>query len=221
MGKFNQEEFRDYFVEHARFRFESMTSTNDIPLNWYCECDPLQDFDERISRVAGFVFDLCEDHGIVPEYFLACPDGTVKLADYLNSRMRERFPRERPYKAVLTRAAPKRGTYFVGPVDVGDMAVVVEDVTTSGLSVARIVKRCQERRIDLLGVVCLMDRQQRGLDKKTPHDVLGELGVRLYPMLNAEDVLPLAYRKLQPGEAVARMIEQEYESFGTVPIKLR
>ncbi len=70
-----------------------------------------------------------------------------------------------------------------GDLEPGDRVVLVEDVTTTGGSVERAVRALRDAGALVDRVVCIVDRGEGAEDR------LGNLGVRLIPLLTSEDLM--------------------------------
>ncbi|MBU0984896.1 MAG: hypothetical protein KKA42_13570, partial [candidate division Zixibacteria bacterium] len=62
-----------------------------------------------------------------------------------------------------------------------------------------------------------MEKRDDGLSVK---EAVAQKGVAFHNMSGAVDMLPRVYRKLNPGETIAREIESEFKLYGLEPVKL-
>jgi orotate phosphoribosyltransferase len=78
-----------------------------------------------------------------------------------------------------------------GPFEPGELVCLLEDVVTSGGALAEAVSAVREEGLVVRHAVCVVDREEGG------SDALARLGVRLWPLFRASDLLEL--RKI-PGK---------------------
>ncbi len=73
-----------------------------------------------------------------------------------------------------------------GELHAGDRVLLVEDVTTTGSSVARAIQILREKGAVVDRVVCVVDRDEGA------EEALEELGVKLLPLVRSKDLLDAA-----------------------------
>jgi orotate phosphoribosyltransferase len=99
------------------------------------------------------------------------------------------------------------GGRFVGaqPVD-GQKLVLVDDVVTSGASIAGAAALLKgAARVEILGVVVAVDREERGRERSTSEELEAELGAPVLAVVKVSDVVEyLSLRnRLSSGERAA------------------
>jgi orotate phosphoribosyltransferase len=104
----------------------------------------------------------------------------VSFASYLETPALDAF---------YVRKEPKRhgtGQWIEGlkALSAGTKVVVVEDVLTSGSSALRAVERCRGERLDVLGVVALVDREEGG------KEALVAAGIQTHSLFVKTDLHP-------------------------------
>ncbi len=70
-----------------------------------------------------------------------------------------------------------------GAYEAGDRVVLIEDVVTSGGAAADAVRAVRQAGLECRTAICAIDREEGGVD------ALARLGVRLYPLFRAAEVI--------------------------------
>lgn len=177
------------------------------------------------DQLARMVVDFTVEQGLIPDTFHGVPAGASKLAiiaQYLWAKSRPIYGKG-SHTLSLGREKPKdhgdpKDKFFVG-IPRGK-TVVLEDVTTTGASLAREVDRCLEAQVEVIAAIGLTNRMELTDDRKSVAQIIEKRGVPYFAMSNALELLPLAYAKLQPGREIGLAIEQEFKEVGVQPLKL-
>lgn len=75
------------------------------------------------------------------------------------------------------------GNQIEGAYTAGERVVLVEDVVTAGGAAADAVRWLRQSGVECRTAICVIDREEGGVD------ALARLGVRLYPLFRAADVV--------------------------------
>lgn len=70
-----------------------------------------------------------------------------------------------------------------GAYEAGDRVILIEDVVTSGGAAADAVRAVRQAALECRTAICVIDREEGGAD------ALARLGVRLYPLFRAAEVV--------------------------------
>ncbi len=84
------------------------------------------------------------------------------------------------------------GNRLEGVFEPGDRVCLVEDVVTSGGAAAEAVKALRESGLECRTAVCVVDREEGGVD------ALARLGVRLRPLFSARELLESSKTAAKP-----------------------
>ncbi len=239
---FDQNAYHSFVLEYKSPKGESVvgifpkkrTLSSGRESFWYWNGRKLLDYKEPMVRLAEFILDFCEDNGIMPDYFLNVPEGVTKLTDHINMELGG--------KQAQVRAKPKehgdpRDAYFNGPVEEGDRVVIVEDVTTTGDSLAAVLEKCLDAGLNVIATICECNRMEKaargkGDDRKDFDFGVAEYiaqirnaGTRHYALTDATKILPVTFELWTPPEGVeksfiAEELKKEYEDHGIVPMEL-
>ena len=119
---------------------------------------------------------------------LACPVlGAVVLA--ASASLASRLP-----FVIVRDKAKEYGTAnrIEGAFEPGDRVCLVEDVVTSGGALAQAVGALREAGLECRTAVCVVDREEGGVD------ALARVGVRLHPLFRASSLLELRKSAAKP-----------------------
>jgi orotate phosphoribosyltransferase len=99
------------------------------------------------------------------------------------------------------------GGLFVGTQpEAGQKVVLVDDVITSGISIVQAVALLRKAApVEILGVVVLVDRQEKGRERSTLEELEESLGAPVLPVVNVRQIVRhlKAAGKLDSARAVA------------------
>lgn len=70
-----------------------------------------------------------------------------------------------------------------GAYEAGDRVILIEDVVTSGGALADAVRSVRQAGLECRTAICVIDREEGGVD------ALARLGVRLYPLFSAAEII--------------------------------
>jgi orotate phosphoribosyltransferase len=101
----------------------------------------------------------------------------------------------------------------------GQRVVIVDDVITSGASIAHSVELLKSAAdVDIVGVVVAVDRQERGRNAGTLQELQSELGAPIVPVVNVRQILEhLSGRKEVLDETRKAAVEDYLARYGMVP----
>lgn len=124
--------------------------------------------------------------------------------------------------------------------------VVIEDVTTTGGSLLETIANLKEAEVNVVAAIGLTNRMEltpipniddpeiaekfREIYKRAAgtiyisemsvKEAVNTTGVKYFAMSNGIELLPMIYKKLNPGIEIARSIEKEFEIYGVEKLKL-
>jgi orotate phosphoribosyltransferase len=109
----------------------------------------------------------------------ACPElGAVTLAAAASLASGKPF-------VIVRGKAKEYGTVnqLEGAYEAGDRVILIEDVVTSGGAAADAVRAIRQAALECRTAICVIDREEGGAD------ALARLGVRLYPLFRAAEIV--------------------------------
>ena len=224
---FNKPAFNDFILDMKVIGFfkEPITLKSGRESHWYVNWRTVTESVYLTDRLADFVLSFAEQNKLKPECFYGVPEGATKLAlitQYKWAKNQKDYGSGR-YPLPMGRGKPKehgepKDRYFLG-MPHGD-TIVMEDSTTTGSSLISAIKNLKESGIDVTAAITLTNRMEKRDDGKTVEQAVKELGVKYYAMSDATELLPLAYKKLKPGEELGKKIEEYFKKYGTKEVFL-
>ena len=192
---------------------------------WYVNWRNTSEDVYSLNKLSEFVISFVQDLGLKPDCFYGVPEGATKLGIITQYNWAKNQPNFSQSSHVLSmgRAKPKehgdpKDRFFLG-VPKGKV-VILEDVTTTGGSLLNTIESLNKINTDILAAIGITNRNELRDDKKSVEGSVKELGVPYYAMSNALELLPKVYETLQPGEKVAKHIENYFKQYGIEELKL-
>ena len=226
MVNFNQTEFNEFITRQNVIGFfkEPVRLKSDRLSNWYVNWRNVTENVWLIDKLANYVIAFTKDQGLNPDCFYGVPEGATKLgiiAQYkwvkAEKLMSDICPLPMGRGKLKDHGDPK-DRYFVGMPK--GKTIILEDVTTTGGSLLTTIDNLLEVGIDVIAAIGLTNRNEKRDDGKSVKEAVKEKGVPYFAMSNALYLLPEACKRLQPGEDVAKDVEEYFERYGVEKIKL-
>jgi orotate phosphoribosyltransferase len=226
MGEFNQDEYNKFLIENGIIGFfaEGKNLKSGRFSYWYANCRRLADTVGAVDKTADFLIAFLQEKGLEYDYIYGVPEGVTKLAGIIDYK-RGIAAGDPNQRLVMGRGKPKehgdpKDKYFVGDVKEGDKVVVVEDVTTTGGSLMKTLEALADAKIEVVGVVALVNREEKTDDGKSVEELVSEKGKKYYAMGVAGQLLPLAVEKYKPSDDFLKKFQDNYNQFAITPIKV-
>lgn len=93
----------------------------------------------------------------------------------------------------------------------GERVVIIEDVMTSGKALREVLPKLKaEANVTPAAMIIQADRMEKGLnsDKSAVQEVSGEFGIKIYSIVNMNDIIEAIEQEVVPGkEYLEKMIE--------------
>ncbi len=110
------------------------------------------------------------------------------------------------------------GGMFVGktPED-GEKVVIIEDVMTSGKALREVYPKLKGAAdVDIIGMVIMVDRMEKGLtsDKSAVQEVYEEFGVKVYSIININDIIEALENGVVPGAEYVDKMKEYRKTYG-------
>ena len=190
-------------------------------VNWRNIAQDVYLIDQLTEYILKFVIFL----GLNPDCFFGVQEGATKLGIITQFKWAKNQSdyNKGAYILPMGRGKPKehgdpRDKFFVG-IPKGKV-VILEDTTTTGESLIRLIKKFLEIDVKILAAIGLTDRNELREDNKTVIEAVKEKGVEYYAMSDAIDLLPKVYKIVHPGNEIGEEIEKYFDKYGTKKIKL-
>lgn len=225
---FDQNKFNDFVIENNVVGFfeRPIKLKSGRESHWYVNWRTVTESVYLTNKLTDFVLDFVEENKLHPECFYGVPEGATKLAvitQYKHAKRQKDYGAGR-FVLPMGRGKPKehgedKDRYFLGMPQ--GKTIVMEDVTTTGGSLISTIKILKELKVEVIAAIGLTNRMEKRDDGKTVEAAVKELDVKYITMSNAVDLLPLAYKKLNPSDEIAEKVEEYFKKYGTEPVSLK
>jgi len=233
MKKFDQEEFNNFILENNVIGFfkEPIKLKSGRMSNWYVNWRKPTNDAFLLNEIAQYIISWTEQLFSTknleskPDCFYGVPEGATKLAIITQhewAKQSENYAKG-SHSIPMGRAKPKehgdpKDKYFVGLPH--GKTIIIEDVTTTGNSLLKTIDNLKEAGIRIIAAYGLTNRMEKRDDGLSVSEAVKAKGVNYLSLSNALELLPKAYAKLQPGEEIAKAIEEEFKKYGVQELKL-
>ncbi|MDP3639632.1 MAG: hypothetical protein Q8R53_00320 [Nanoarchaeota archaeon] len=228
MNSFNQGYFNRFVLDNNIVGFfkEPITLKSGRMSNWYVNWRDVAEDVFLLDQLTDYVIAFTQDRGLEPDCFYGVPEGATKLGVLTQYKWAKESPHYAPHSHALPmgRGKPKdHGTpkdkYFVG--EPRGKTIILEDVTTTGGSLLTTIDSLTELEIPIIAAFGLTNRMELRDDGQSVQKAVESKKVQYHPLSSAHQLLPEAYKRLNPGEQIARAIEEEFEKYGVEELKIR
>ncbi len=224
---FNQSQFNDFIISSGAVGFfnEPIKLSSGRMSNWYVNLRKISYDVFLLDKMADFVIEFVSDLQLKQDCFYGVPEGATKLgiiAQFKFAKMQANYGAGK-YCLPMGRGklkehgAPEDRVFEGKP---RGRTIVIEDVTTTGDSLLRVIDQLRTEKVEIIAAIGVVNRNEKRDDGKTVAQAVQEKGLNYYQMANAVELLPLAFRKLQPGEEAARLVENYFATYGAEKINL-
>jgi len=224
---YNQEEFNKFIEENNVYGFfsESITLKSGRKSNFYANWRSVVVDAYLTDTLADFVIKYTIQKNIEVDTFYGVPEGATKLGILTQYKWAKTANNYCKGSHVLSmgRVVPKehgeaKDKFFVGAPK--GKTVVIEDVTTTGNSLIKTIEMLKKTGIEVTTAISLTNRMEKRDDGTSAKEAIEKTGVEFFSMSSALELLPIAYKKASLEENIGRVIEEEFDKFGTEKIRL-
>lgn len=154
--------------------------------NYYFNCKAVTLHPEGMYLIGNLIYEMIKDSGVKAIGGLTLGADPVAYAVSYTSHLKGK-----PVETfVVRKSAKSHGTmqWIEGNVKEGDRVVIVDDVITTGKSTIEAITRAKEAGLEIVKVICLIDRQEGGREN------IEASGCKVDSLILRDDVMAL-YRK--------------------------
>lgn len=238
MAHFNQNDFNTFILDNNIIGFFNEPITfksgrkGTVYVNWRIAAEDVFLIDRLSDFVLSFVKDLRENGAlkIAPETFYGVPEGATKLGvltQYKWAKMSQNFSKG-SHVLAMGRAKAKdhgaaRDRFFVG-MPKGPI-VVIEDVTTTGLSLLETIDKLVEAEVPIAAAMGLTNRMEKRDDGSSVEEAVSSRqsfgrSIPYFAMSDLIQLLPSAVEKYQPSKEMLEGVQRYFDEYGVRAIKL-
>lgn len=221
MTKFDQDAFNRFVLEHNVYGFfpEAITLKSGRKSHFYANWRTVVEDVWLTEKLVEHLLSFVEAKSIAVDTFYGVPEGATKLgvlAQYTHAKRQSGYAMG-SHVLAMGRAKPKehgapKDRFFVGTPR--GKVVMIEDVTTTGGSTMTAVEGLKKAEIEISAIISLTNRMEKRDDGLSVAEAFKKIGVPFYQMSSALEILPQVYASQQPGEAIGKAIEGEFEEYG-------
>lgn len=228
MAYFDQKAFNDFIVDNnvIGFKPEGVQLKSGRTAHWYVNWRTVAQDVFLFDQLVDFVIAYTRDRKLDPLCFYGVPEGATKIglfAQYKWAKLSSTYGKD-SHPLAMGRAMPKehgdaKDRFFVG-MPRGN-TVVLEDVTTTGGSLISTIEALKSSGIKVVAAIGLTNRREKDFAGRAVEDAVLVTGTTYYAMSNALELLPLVYKKNNPGNDVISSVEAEFKEFGVAPLQFK
>jgi orotate phosphoribosyltransferase len=151
--------------------------------NYYFNCKAVTLHPEGMYLIGNLIFEMIKDLNVKGIGGLTLGADPVAYAVSYTS-----FLKGKPIEAfVVRKSAKSHGTmqWIEGDVKTGDRVVILDDVITTGKSTIEAITRAKEVGLEIVKVICLVDRQEGGREN------IEAAGYKVESLILRDDVMEL------------------------------
>jgi len=224
---FSKEEFNKFILENNVVGFfeKPITLKSGRESHWYVNWRTVSEDVYLTDKLTDFIISFVKKQKLNPDCFYGVPEGATKLAIITQFKWAKKQKDYAPgrYALPMGRGKPKehgdpKDKFFLGMPK--GKTVVIEDVTTSGSSLISTIETLRKANVDISAAMSLTNRLEKRDDGRTVEEAMSEIGVRYMTLSDATEILPLAYKKIQPGIEIARKVEEYFKKYGAKEVVL-
>jgi len=253
MGSFNRDEFYEFILSNKVIGFytEPIRLKSGRISPWYVNWRIITNDTYLIDKLTDYIISFAKSMDLYPKCFYGVPEGATKIAIILQYKWAKQQPdfAPREYPLPMGRGKPKaHGTpqdrYFIG-MPKGE-TVIIEDVTTTGSSLLKILCELKALDIDVVGVISLTNREELtpiprvddesvvceysklyeelvGSSYEYPtkiEKIMKKLGIKYYSLSTATILLPEACIRFKPSNEILKSVKEYFEKYSDIEVKL-
>lgn len=226
---FNKQKFLDFIIENQVVGFfeNPIVLKTGRKSHWYVNWRNVTNDAYSLDKLSDFIVEYLKEHFMDCHCIYGVPEGATKTAIVTQMKWAKIHGLKKDSHPVsMGRGKPKehgdpKDRYFVG-LPTGP-TVVLEDTTTSGLSLIEAVDHLIESGVDVKMAVSLTYRSQKRDDDLTVPEYFEKKYRGYIPFLsmsNGLEILPMALEDHVQDLKVIQGIKEEFKKYGAAPLDL-
>lgn len=131
---------------------------------YYCDLRQILSYPQLFTVITDYIIFKIKEHTIIFDRIASVPIGSVPFASVVASKI--------DVPSIMIRDKPKshgNKRMFEGVINVDDNVLLIEDVITTGASVIETITKIRNRGANVVGVICILDRQEGGVENIAYH----------------------------------------------------
>ncbi|MEM5790715.1 MAG: hypothetical protein QXP77_01555 [Candidatus Aenigmatarchaeota archaeon] len=211
--KFDEKKFIEFLVKRDCIGFyeEPVKLSSGQESSWYVNLRILQENFVRLDDFANFIKDFLVSRKLNGYPLVGVPESATLPAIKVNEKLGfEEFILLR--SQLKSHGVSGKFPYSLSPVDIsGKTFNLLEDTATTGDSVITTALHLYEGGAKVNSIIVVCYREDRRWGGTFPENyIIGYMGVPVYCMSRARNILPIAIEELKPSKKVIESLMKEY-----------
>ena len=208
------EEIVKLLVKNGVFRFGDFILKSGRKSPYFYNARRLSN-GKAIMKVAGYYADLIEENNLDFDVIIGPSYAGIPLATAVSEELARRGKNVRFVydRKEAKNYGDKLDKIFVGDLKEGDRVIIVDDIITDGGTKLVLLDKIKglNKKISVIGLVILFDRQEKGKEGRRASEELREKGLPVYFALTASEVFNYLHDNHINGEVFVN--DEIYNSF--------
>ena len=173
----------------------------------------------QLAKLGEFYAECINEHGLKPDTLFGPAYKGIPLSVAASVALYNKFGLNANY--CFDRKEVKdhgEGGMFVGKtLEDGEKVVIIEDVMTSGKALREVLPKLKGAAdVVIEGMIITVDRMEKGLtsDKSAVSEVFDEFGVRVYSIVNINDIIAALESGIIPGGEYVGKMKEYRQTYG-------
>ncbi len=213
-----KESFIKFMVDSGVLKFGEFTLKSGRIAPYFINCGNYKT-GAQLAKLGEYYAECINEHGLNPDTLFGPAYKGIPLSVAACTALYNKFGINCNY--CFDRKEIKdhgEGGMFVGKtLEDGEKVVIIEDVMTSGKALREVLPKLQgAAKVDIKGMVITVDRAEKGLtsDKSAVQEVYGEFGVKVYSIVNINDIIAALESGVILGAEYVDKMKEYREAYG-------
>lgn len=213
-----KESFIKFMVDSGVLKFGEFTLKSGRIAPYFINCGNFTT-GSRLAKLGEYYAECINEHDLKPDTLFGPAYKGIPLSVAACSALYNKFGMDCNYCFDRKEAKDHgEGGMFVGKtLEDGEKVVIIEDVMTSGKALREVLPKLQSAaKVDIEGMVITVDRAEKGLtsDKSAVSEVYDEFGVKVYSIVNINDIIKALEDGVIPGAEYAGKMKEYRSMYG-------
>lgn len=173
----------------------------------------------QLAKLGEYYAECIKENGLQPQTLFGPAYKGIPLAVSACTALYNKFGTDVNY--CFDRKEVKdhgEGGMFVGKtLEDGEKVVIIEDVMTSGKALREVLPKLKGAAdVNIEGMIITVDRMEKGLtsDRSAVQEVYDEFGVRVYSIVNINDIIDALEKGVIPGAEYVEKMKEYRKVYG-------
>ena len=174
----------------------------------------------QLAKLGEFYAECINEHGLKPDTLFGPAYKGIPLSVAASVALYNKFGMENVNYCFDRKEVKDHGEggMFVGKtLEDGEKVVIIEDVMTSGKALREVLPKLKGAAdVVIEGMIITVDRMEKGLtsDKSAVSEVFDEFGVRVFSIVNINDIIAALESGIIPGGEYVGKMKEYRQTYG-------